>query len=488
MKIHPVLTMLSILLTAGLMLQGCAQSPLKTEPIPKTENPAQLIGALGQDLEQAKAEQVNMLSPTWYADARESYRSAQKRLNRGDVLADIWEDLSNGRAQLDQAREFAEQSRYHLGDVVDSRKMAIKAGAPRYKKEFSGLEDDFIDLTKAVEKKNIKLVLSRKVGLNQGYRDLELRAIKDAALMEVRRNLKSLEDQKVQKIAPKSHAQAVGKINEADAFITQNRYDSEVIASHAALAGFYVKRLGEMAKASNQIETMAPEDIALEMESRLHQTASHLEIPDQRNTDFDSQQSNIIDVVSAMQREQLALSDDLKAKTSQVDRLKLQIAELEGRSYQVKADKERLAAEKRFNELFNKVQGYFSENEAEVYKQADRLVIRLKAVQFPVGQAIITPDNYGLLAKVQKSITTFGQPRITIEGHTDSTGSLEKNKLLSQQRADAVRAYLIANNTLPGNLITAVGYGPSRPLAPNETAEGRAINRRIDVVIKPTKK
>ena len=53
---------------------------------------------------------------------------------------------------------------------------------------------------------------------------------------------------------------------------------------------------------------------------------------------------------------------------------------------------------------------------------------------------------------------------------------------------DAVRAYLIANNTLPGNLITAVGYGPSRPLAPNETAEGRAINRRIDVVIKPTKK
>jgi outer membrane protein OmpA-like peptidoglycan-associated protein len=193
--------------------------------------------------------------------------------------------------------------------------------------------------------------------------------------------------------------------------------------------------------------------------------------------------------------QRVSSADKIKAKDarvavleSQIESLKQQIAEIEGRTYQVKADKERLAAEKYFNELFNQVQGFFKENEAEVYKQAGQLVIRLKAIQFPVGQAVIVPDNYGLLSKVQRAITTFGQPRIIVEGHTDSTGSPDKNEQLSRQRANAVRAYLIANGTLPGQLITAVGYGPSRPLAPNETAAGRAMNRRIDVVIKPKMK
>ena len=95
------------------------------------------------------------------------------------------------------------------------------------------------------------------------------------------------------------------------------------------------------------------------------------------------------------------------------------------------------------------------------------------------------PKNYELLSIVQKSIRTFGEPDVVIEGHTDSTGSDEVNEHLSQQRAEAVRQYLVANRTLPYDRIVAVGYGSMRPLASNQTAEGRAINRRIDVIVKP---
>jgi OOP family OmpA-OmpF porin len=80
----------------------------------------------------------------------------------------------------------------------------------------------------------------------------------------------------------------------------------------------------------------------------------------------------------------------------------------------------------------------------------------------------------------------FGQPTVTIEGHTDSSGSALTNLKLSQTRAEAVKTYLVANYTLPENLISAAGYGPDRPLAPNTTPEGRAANRRIDVVITPS--
>jgi outer membrane protein OmpA-like peptidoglycan-associated protein len=92
------------------------------------------------------------------------------------------------------------------------------------------------------------------------------------------------------------------------------------------------------------------------------------------------------------------------------------------------------------------------------------------------------------MSKVQKAIQTFGQPLVTVEGHTDSIGSTEVNQRLSLERAEAVRAYLVANQTLPASRISASGYGPDRPLASNATPEGRAVNRRIDVLITPAQK
>jgi outer membrane protein OmpA-like peptidoglycan-associated protein len=169
----------------------------------------------------------------------------------------------------------------------------------------------------------------------------------------------------------------------------------------------------------------------------------------------------------------------------EIGALKKHIAALEGETKEQQAAKERLAAEKEFNEKFIRIQSYFKPQEAEVYKQGNQLVIRLKSIQFPVGKEIIMPNNYQTLSRVQQAIRTFSEPDVVIEGHTDSTGSDEVNEHLSQKRAESVREYLVANRTLPYSKIVAVGYGSMRPLASNETASGRAINRRIDVIIKP---
>jgi outer membrane protein OmpA-like peptidoglycan-associated protein len=74
---------------------------------------------------------------------------------------------------------------------------------------------------------------------------------------------------------------------------------------------------------------------------------------------------------------------------------------------------------------------------------------------------------------------------VTVEGHTDSTGGQNLNQHLSERRAEAVTAYLVANNVLPAERLKAVGKAYSEPLAPNTTAEGRALNRRIDLIIEP---
>ena len=205
-----------------------------------------------------------------------------------------------------------------------------------------------------------------------------------------------------------------------------------------------------------------------------------------RNKTFQTQVENILGSIDAAQEDRKFMASQEKARLAEIETMRKEIALLEGKTKEEEAAKNRLEAEKRFNELFSEVKGYFDTDEAEVYKQGNRLIIRLREIQFPVGQSVIMPSNYALLSKVQRAIKTFGEPDVVIEGHTDSTGSDEVNEHLSQQRAESVRQYFVANGTLPEWKISSVGYGSSRPLASNETSEGRAINRRIDVAISPT--
>ena len=88
-----------------------------------------------------------------------------------------------------------------------------------------------------------------------------------------------------------------------------------------------------------------------------------------------------------------------------------------------------------------------------------------------------------MLAKVGDALKLFPTASITVEGHTDSAGSDSANLLLSQDRADAVRQYLISNLGISTEKVSSIGYGEARPIASNETDSGRARNRRIDVVM-----
>ena len=111
-----------------------------------------------------------------------------------------------------------------------------------------------------------------------------------------------------------------------------------------------------------------------------------------------------------------------------------------------------------------------------------RTITPARAFEKTILQAL-----FALLTKVKQAIALYPGARIVIEGHTDAYGTDENNLVLSQQRADAVRQYLLANSPISADEIEAVGYGETRPIANNETKEGRQKNRRIDVVIQQVK-
>ena len=109
----------------------------------------------------------------------------------------------------------------------------------------------------------------------------------------------------------------------------------------------------------------------------------------------------------------------------------------------------------------------------------DTMIVLKQKVFFAFGKAKIDPKSYPLLDEIAQALKDHPTFVVRIEGHTDNVGSDKKNLKLSQDRADAVRDYLIKKGIEPHRL-KAIGYGESRPIDDNSTPEGRAVNRRVE--------
>ena len=110
------------------------------------------------------------------------------------------------------------------------------------------------------------------------------------------------------------------------------------------------------------------------------------------------------------------------------------------------------------------------------------LIVSMPDVLFDTGKADLQPSARERLAKVAGILIAYPDIKVEIDGYTDSTGSLEFNQRLSQQRAESVRSYL-SSQGVNYSSITTQGFGPSQPMASNETAAGRQQNRRVELVV-----
>ena len=135
-----------------------------------------------------------------------------------------------------------------------------------------------------------------------------------------------------------------------------------------------------------------------------------------------------------------------------------------------------------------KLRAQLANSGVEVQRVGNNITLDMPGgVTFATNSADINANFYSVLDQVAATLGEFNQTVIEVAGHTDSTGARAYNMTLSERRAGSVVSYLLGRGIARERMI-AVGAGPDHPVDTNETAEGRAQNRRVEITIVPVEK
>ncbi len=441
---------------------------------------------------QALEVHADVLAEKSFGEAERYYRRAEVSYERGKNKQDIVEDLAKAKENLTHAIETARLVRIELPDMLAAREDARSANAPTYAPELWSEGNRLAeDAAAAVESRKIDRARQKGASATTLFRDAELEAVKVGLLSETETLLKRAADERIERLAPDTIARARALLQEAEAALETDRYDTDLprtLANDALYEAHHAYRIADVARSVDRRESTV-EDIVLAAEEPLIKIAGVLDLVSRFDKGYGDVTAAVINRIEDLSSDRGALSQDLSECRSLRDELELRLGELEtelgGVSEERQAMERRLIAEEKVRERFLQVDGMFSRDEARVLRESDQIIIRLVGVQFDSGSDVIQPQYFGLLTRVQDAIALFPEATVDIEGHTDSYGTDAQNLVLSMSRAEAVRQYMLANMRLDGGRIEAVGLGEAEPIANNETREGRARNRRIDVIITP---
>ncbi len=182
----------------------------------------------------------------------------------------------------------------------------------------------------------------------------------------------------------------------------------------------------------------------------------------------------------AMEQARLARAQASMGAQSELSQARQQLATTSEELAKERAARE--AAEKKAQDALDKLAAASGSN---VKTEPRGTVITMSGqVMFAVGKSDLLKGARDRLDRVVTALKDQGDRQILVEGHTDSQGAEQMNLDLSQRRADSVREYLISKG-IPDDHVRAVGAGDSSPVATNDTAVGRAANRRVEIIVEP---
>lgn len=425
---------LSGLLVAAVLVVGCASKPPQYENISSSANPSSEIERTEEMLREARERQVDVLSPDNYADARKALEKAKEQRRNGASNEKVLTEVAYARGWLDEANAKSQITETAISDIRDARAGALRAGAPQmFSSEWDKYEKELKSVTSSIEKNNLSPAEKKGNDLVTRYRDLEIKSVRHAQLGEAEKILESARKDDAEKRAPKTYEMASTTFRNAERTIARDPRNMAMIQEVSRDADMRARHLSEVME---KVKAGNTEALVLTAERQRHD-------------------------LKDLRRDYASTESELNQTSQERDRLQ--------QTYIASTSAE-------------KIRKHFKPNEAEVFTQNGKVMVRLKGLQFPTGKDTIGPRNQALLNKVESALEQVDPAKIIIEGHTDNTGNADINTELSQKRAQAVETFLQKGHMAQVEM-EAVGKGSSSPISDNKTAKGRAENRRIDLVI-----
>lgn len=440
---------------------------------------AKLFDDYSKILDDLRMKNGEVLSPGFFKKALENYSDADREYdrNKSGGLKDIREKLDESRRYAERAIQVVELANLYIKNTIEARDAALAANAPLYSpKLWEEAEEEMQDAGMNLEDDDIEDARENGTTALRIYKEAELLAIKNGILGDARREIKQAEEVDAQKYSYHTLMDAKNLLLEAERLIETNPYDKATALDKAKQATYQGRHASYLARTIKELskDTRNWESLILKFEDILVNFGDPLDYKPEFDKGFEvSRKTLLTEIVNLIEKEK-----QLTEKNSQLETELSAIREVDaGKTAELQ--KQRILDEK-----ISKVRNLFTPQEAKVIYEGNNLIVRLYGLNFPSGQAIIQPEYFSLLTKIQKAIKEFPENYILIEGHTDAIGSPETNKYLSEKRAAAVKEYLLANmEELKPQQITHYGLGDQRPIASNKTVDGRAKNRRIDVII-----
>ena len=450
----------------------------------------------------AREENASTYAPRNYQKGMEILQDAKARELKKNKIDIICKKTLQAENYFSDSIESAKMAQMILSTSIISRQNAANVNAEKLANAiWSKAERSFDEAIRNNERGNS----DRSKALNEEttilYEMAELVAIKNLYLNSTRTLIANAEELKASRYAPITLEKAKNLLRKAEDLLDQNRYETEAPLDIVKQANYEAKRTIYLSTLTKDIrdKEMTVERLILNWEKTLIQIASAADIAPVMVDGYSELEQQLTTYILNLQhlnqaliQDKQVLIQDQKDNLIQLADMEEEIRALDRRLGGATAEKEaliqRLEAQARIKEQFEKVEKMFNSKEARVFRENNNVILRLITLTFESGKSKLLAESFDLLVKVEKAIDVYPESELIIEGHTDSLGDDDFNQKLSQDRAESVLKYMINAMHIPSYRLIATGYGETNPIANNETESGRSKNRRIDIVIIPHNK
>ncbi|MFZ3230367.1 MAG: OmpA family protein [Pseudobdellovibrio sp.] len=437
----------ALFLLSYTLVIGCGTIPVNTLAINPSANATAEVNATNIDLESARQSQIDLLAPEKFLLSEKSFRAAEKSLESKKTNSIIFTDLAESRAWLEQARIISQKS-----TVILAKPMAARASAlsiiDRTNKEILAVDNALASSAKKIE--NGEALSDKNVAaLTESYVDAERARLTRTQLDPIENRLEQARSISAKKLAPTTYAHAEQDFIAAQKILKLSPYEKDQVLERIQTSQASSIELLEIARQTAKTSSQSPENLVLANRKNEQLNKEKLNTADERfqkavqsNSQFNQENENLKAAVNT-------LKDEAEPQA-----------------------------------IFQKLRRELPEDKAEILMTpSGQVMIRLKELQFKSNSAELSSSAASVLVTVRTSLADIDPKKLTIAGHTDSIGSVERNKTLSASRAMTVATVLKTDNGLSHSEIETIGLGAEKPLKNNTSKEGRAENRRVEITI-----